>query len=97
MSNRTVHHSFVHEGVYYTNENIDKLPADAVEDRVKRGYISEGDTQATGSLVGIGFASIAAADAAHEAGLNAMHFDGREPSSDRGFTVDDVRTISQEG
>lgn len=94
-----VHHAFAYDNVYYTNENIDGLPAEVVDDRIKRGYISEvnqGTPQGT-DLSGVPFASIEATEAAQAAGLTPASFENREQSSDRGFTVGDVRIISEEG
>lgn len=44
-------------------------------------------------LDGVEFASPAARTVAEEAGLTAAAFKGAQPSSERGFTADDVREI----
>lgn len=55
---------------------------------------SKDDSEDTGPLAGVPFASPAARAAAEEAELAADAFKKAQPSGARGFTADDVREIA---
>ena len=94
MAKHRVVRSFRHEGVLYHNDNIHRLPTAELRSRIERGYVTGEHGEVRSSLEGVKFASVSAEEAAREAGLGAEAFANHEASSDRGYTVEDVRTIT---